>query len=282
MLWDELPDGRHPGGAPLNVAYHLTKLGRAALPVSAVGQDADGRGLLDFLQTRGLPIDGVAIHPDLPTGVVRADLDSAGVAHYTIEQDRAWDDIPISPEVRASAATAPALVFGSLAQRSPANRGTLERLRDGVPPDALLVFDVNLRAPHDALDGLEALARGVGLLKVNHEEAALWSGGEMENYQANARKLARKTGVDRVCVTAGAEGAGLLSGGEWFWEEGRAVVVADTIGAGDSFLAALIDGLLAGHPPRPMLARACRLGEFVAGQTGAMPEYNPSRVFAEG
>jgi fructokinase len=281
MLWDELPDGRHPGGAPLNVAYHLTKLGRAALPVSAVGQDADGRGLLDFLQTRGLPIDGVAIHPDLPTGVVRADLDSAGVAHYTIEQDRAWDDIPISPEVRASAAVASALVFGSLAQRSPANRGTLERLRDGIPTDALLVFDVNLRAPHDALEGLEALARGVGLLKVNHEEAALWSGGEMEDYEANARMLARETGVERVCVTAGAKGAGLLSGGEWFWEEGRAVVVADTIGAGDSFLAALIDGLLAGHPSGQILARSCRLGEYVASQTGAMPDYEPRNVFGK-
>ncbi len=281
MLWDELPDGRHPGGAPLNVAYHLTKLGRAALPVSALGQDADGRGLLDFLQSRGLPIDGVAIHPDLPTGVVRADLDSDGMAHYTIEQDRAWDDIPISPEVRECAATASALVFGSLAQRSPANRGVLAQLRELVPPEALFVFDVNLRAPHDGLDDLVDLACGVGLLKVNHEEAALWSGGELEDYQANARTLAWETGVDRVCVTAGAEGAGLLSGGEWFWEEGRAVVVADTIGAGDSFLAALIDGLLDGHPSGPVLARACRLGEYVASQSGAMPDYEPRKVFGK-
>lgn len=263
----------------MNVAYHLTKLGRAALPVSAVGQDADGRGLLDFLQTRGLPLDGVTIHPDLPTGVVRADLDSAGVAHYTIEKDRAWDDILISPEVREYAATASALVFGSLAQRSAANRGALQRLRDGVPPGALLVFDVNLRAPHDGLEGLGALAGGVGLLKVNHEEAARWSGGKMEDYEANARMLARETGVERVCVTAGAEGAGFLGGAEWFWEEGREVAVADTIGAGDAFLAALIDGLLAGHPNGAMLARACRLGEFVASQSGAMPDYKPLDVF---
>jgi len=279
MLWDELPGGRHPGGAPLNVAYHLTKLGRAALPVSAVGQDADGRGLLDFLQTRGLPIEGVAIHPDLPTGVVRAELDVDGVAHYTIENDRAWDDIPISPEVRESAAVAPALVFGSLAQRSPANRGVLAQLRELVPPEALLVFDVNLRAPHDGLEGLGSLAGGVGLLKVNHEEAARWSGGGMGDFQANARTLARETGVDRVCVTAGAAGAGWLSGGEWFWEEGREVAVADTIGAGDAFLAALIDGLLSGHPNGLILARACRLGEFVASQSGAMPDYKPLDVF---
>lgn len=263
----------------MNVAYHLGRLGRTALPVSAVGQDADGRGLLDVLQQRGLSLEGVAVHPELPTGVVQAGLDAAGNAHYTIQTEVAWDDIPLGHAVLEAAPGAAALVFGSLAQRSAANRGALQRLREAVSPETYQVFDVNLRPPHDDLSLVGTLAHGAQVVKMNHDEAAQWSGGEPGEFESHARAIAAETGVPTICVTAGALGAGLLHEGRWDWQEGRAVAVVDTIGAGDAFLAALIDGLLAGLPPDRILARACRLGEFVAGHAGAMPDYESRSVF---
>lgn len=271
MLWDDLPSGRRPGGAPMNVACHLVRLGRPAQPVSAVGADDAGRGLLEFLATHGVATDNVARLPGRPTGLVRARIDAAGNAHYTIEADAAWDDIPLEGAPLDAAAHAAALVFGSLAQRSPANRTALARLRAALPPDAVHVFDVNLRPPHDDLELVRTLARGVHVLKVNHDEAARLTGGAPDALEANARTLADTTGADVVCLTAGADGAGLLHHGCWHREPGRPVTVADTVGAGDAFLAALTHGLLAGAPPQDTLTQACRLGEWVASHPGAIP-----------
>jgi fructokinase len=88
------------------------------------------------------------------------------------------------------------------------------------------------------------------------------------------RCFAQHAGVSKICLTAGAAGARLLLEGEWFWEAAQPVTVRDTVGAGDSFLAALLSGLLqAKHPPADILRRACRLAEFVVTQDGATPEY---------
>lgn len=279
MLWDELPTGRRPGGAPMNVAYHLNRLGCPALPVSAVGHDADGRDLLSFLREKGLSTQGVARSSERPTGVVDARIDDRGNAHYTIRQGVAWDEIPLEGEVLDLAAASPALVFGSLAQRTGPNRESLARLRAAMPPGALQVFDVNLRAPYDDLELVCSLARGAGLIKCNHEEAARWTGGAEMDLEKNARRIARESGVERICLTAGSHGAGLLLGEMWSQEAGRSVTVVDTVGAGDAFLATLVEGLRAHRPAGEILSRACRLGEFVAGQPGATPDYDPAAVF---
>lgn len=271
MLWDELPSGRRPGGAPMNVACHLVRLGRPALPVSAVGRDEAGEALLTFLSAHGVSTEAVARLPHRPTGRVQARLDDRGNAHYTIQPDAAWDEIPVEGVALDAAARGGALVFGSLSQRSPVNRVALARLRAALPPEALQIFDVNLRPPHDDLELVRRLARDVHVLKVNHEEAARIAGGQPHELEENARRLAALSGAPVVCVTAGAEGAGLLHHGHWHRESGRPITVADTVGAGDAFLAAMTHGLLASAPTAEILARACRRGEWVASHHGAIP-----------
>ncbi len=276
ILWDFLPDAAYPGGAPFNVAYHLHHLGRRVLVVSAVGRDVLGDELLRRLRGWGLGLDGITRHPDRPTGYVRAQLNPHGEAQYEIGTEVAWDRIGLPDEVLRAAAATPAVIFGSLAQRSPPNLLELDRLLALVPDAAWRVFDVNLRPPHDDLERARALARRATVLKLNAGEAARLAGtGGTE--EARARALADQTRCPLVCVTAGARGAGLLRAGRWHWESGRPVQVGDTVGAGDAFLAALVSGLLAG--PRTdgeILARACRLGEWVASRRGATPAYDSS------
>lgn len=276
ILWDFLPDAAYPGGAPLNVAYHLRHLGRRAWIVSAAGRDLLGDELFRRLRHWGLATDGVARRPRLPTGTVQAALAAGGDARYTIARAVAWDRIALRPVVRRASAAAAAVVFGSLAQRSAGNRLVLDRLLATVPAAALRVFDVNLRPPHNNLDRVRRLARRATLLKLNAEEAARLA-ARSGHAETLARTLADRTGCPLVCITAGARGAGLLRAGRWHWEPGRPVAVVDTVGAGDAFLAALVDALLEDRlPERAMLARACRLGEWVAGRRGAMPAYDAS------
>jgi fructokinase len=253
ILWDVLPSGIFPGGAPLNVAYHLHHQGVPVQPVSSIGADALGDEIISRLSTWGVTTRGVARSRELATGTVTASVSPAGDASYVIEGPVAWDEIPVTPELCFAAAESDAIVFGSLALRSIGNRVSLETLLAALPSTAWRVFDVNLRAPFDDLSVVREFARHATLLKLNASEAARLARGGSE--EADARFLADETGARVVCVTAGARGAGLLYDGNWIWEDARPVRVVESA-------------------PADALANACRIGEWVASCRGATPRYD--------
>ncbi|MBI3850533.1 MAG: carbohydrate kinase [Verrucomicrobia bacterium] len=275
ILWDSLPRGLFPGGAPMNVAYHLQQLGSHPIPVTAVGRDSLGEELLQRLKTWGVDTSGVSVHPTKPTGLARVTVVDGG-PRFEIVEDVAWDWIELSVEVMEHAPQSAAVVFGSLAQRSEYNRQSLADLLDHCPT-ALKVFDVNLRPPYHSAERVWALAQRADLIKLNdHELISLLNESAPPADLAEAvRRFSKRAGVGKVCLTAGAAGAGLLLDGEWFWESAKPVSVRDTVGAGDSFLAALLFGLLQGiNPPAEILRRACRLAEVVVTRDGATPAYH--------
>jgi fructokinase len=271
VLWDCLPNARLPGGAPLNVAYHLHKLGIEAIIVSAVGKDPLGDELLAHIARCGLGTNFVNRHPALPTGTVPVSLDELGHASYTIQENVAWDDIG----TRENLPSAGAIVFGSLAARSAANREALKALL--AQPDTLRVMDVNLRPPFDDPARVLELAAHADWLKVNLSELAQLTGGSSNPSDAVAA-LTTRTGVRHICVTGGEAGAWLFADGTQHFSPGLHVNVVDTVGAGDAFTAALVAGLLYGEEPAMLLGRACRLGALVSSLIGGQPEYNVSTL----
>jgi fructokinase len=277
ILWDFLPTGLFPGGAPFNVAYHLSRHAIDVRLVSGIGRDLLGDELIRRLDHWGIGTDLLTFHQGLPTGYVRAELGAAGDAHYDIIQSVAWDQILASTDVVQQAVEAQGLVFGSLAQRTAFNQNALKRLFAVLPEDAWRIFDVNLRPPHDNVPLVRELASESTILKLNAAEAARIAADEEEavgREEDDARALAETHGCKIVCVTAGARGAGLLHKGKWHWEKGKKVKVADTVGSGDAFLAALVSGFLKkSGSDEEILERACRLGEWIATQRGATPDY---------
>ena len=274
VLWDSLPRRLFPGGAPLNVAYHLKKLGLRPILVTAVGRDRLGDELMHRLDAWDLDTRGVTVDPDRSTGLARVALVEGSPA-FEIARDVAWDHIVLSPEVVAVAGASAAVVFGSLAQRSVHNRAQLASLLK-LCPTARKVFDVNLRPPFDAIEDAWALARQADLVKLNDHElgqllGATWTPAELGDA---VRQFASRAQVRQVCLTAGALGAGLLLDGRWTWRAGRPVSVRDSVGAGDAFLAALLFGHLRGNEsPARTLRRASRLSRFIVSQDGATPAY---------
>jgi len=273
-----MPEGLFPGGAPFNVAYHLHRLGAEVHLISAIGRDRLGDELLRRLRHWGIDDHAIVRHHGLPTGNVIATLGDGGDARYEITESVAWDQIIVNEDALGPAMRADAIVFGSLAQRSPLNLAAIERLLKVMPAPAWRVFDVNLRPPHDDLELVRRLANEATLLKLNAVEAARLVTGATEEEpgaeEAMARALAEHHGCTAVCITCGERGAGLLRDGAWYWENGHKVEVADTIGAGDAFLARLLSHLLKGEAdPAAALRSATRHGEWVASQRGATPEY---------
>lgn len=281
ILWDFLPAGLFPGGAPFNVAYHLSRHGIAVRLVSGIGRDLLGEELTRRLDNWGIGTELLTLHQGLPTGYVRAELGGAGDASYDIVQSVAWDQILATMDVVKEAVEAQALVFGSLAQRTAFNQNALKRIFAVLPENAWRIFDVNLRPPHDDPDTVSGLVSELAsestVLKLNAEEAARIAADEKESpgrEEDDARTLAEKHGCEIVCVTAGARGAGLLRKNKWHWEKGKKVKVADTVGSGDAFLASLVSGFLNNTgSDAEILERACRLGEWMATQRGATPDY---------
>jgi len=279
MLWDVLPTGKQPGGAPLNVAVHLHNFGQAAQLISRVGHDDLGAELLAFVEDKGLSARYIQQGETHLTGVVKANVSDSHEVTYKIVQPVAWDYIQYEDALGPLVETAEAFVFGSLAARSGTTRETLYRLLQRAP---FKVFDVNLRAPHYSRSVVTYLLRQANLVKLNHHELAELMGwfGASPDEETALHWLADRFGLQAVCVTKGADGAVLWAGGQLHRSPGIAVQVQDTIGSGDAFLAALLTGWLAGRPPAEALAFACAAGSLVATHRGATPAISAAEVRA--
>ena len=273
MLWDVLPGGEFIGGAPLNVASHCARLGARALLVTRLGKDERGRRALEGAKANGIDLSLMQIDAKLPTGEARAVLDAQGAARYEFLSPAAWDALTATPAALAAAAAADAFVYGTLGQRDVRSREAIGQLARAA---RWRVFDPNLRAPHIDRALCEAGLRGAGLVKVNEEECVLfaeWFGGAATP-EALWTTLAKKFAIEALCVTLGAAGSRLHWRGQWYAQGTVPIKVADTVGAGDSFLAMLMCELLAGRDAPTALARAARLASYVASQSGAVPAYD--------
>ncbi|MBV8142013.1 MAG: carbohydrate kinase [Verrucomicrobia bacterium] len=289
ILWDCLPSGRYAGGAPFNVAAHIAQLGVSVSLLSAVGQDPLGDEILEIAKQKGVNIEFVGrARIGLPTGTVMAMVDALGNATYEIVQPVAWDEVIVSADAIEAVAKAGALIFGSLATRSPYNLEQLNRLLGVKGP--LKFFDVNLRPPFADPKRVVELAVRADVLKLNHDEVgqiASWlrTGQATPNRPADpdavaeaCAVLAKATDTQRICVTMGAAGAALWDRGSLVIAPAPKVVVRDTVGAGDAFMAGLIVGLTRGADPQIVLETACRLGAVVASHDGATPLLPPELI----
>ena len=279
ILWHVLPTGKQPGGAPFNAAVHLHQLGLPVRFISRVGDDASGTELVNFVAAKGLATDLIQHSEIHCTGVVQANVDHANEVTYKIVQPVAWDYIQSDAATEAAVATADAFIFGSLAARQAGTRATLYHL---LASAKLKVFNVNLRPPHYTRAVIEHLLGHADWVKLNHHELAEIMGWfEIEPEPATAMPwLAQRFRLQAVCVTCGADGALLWINNQLYNAPGIPVQVQDTIGSGDSFLAALLKGWLTGQSPSEALRFACATGALVATHRGATPSISEAEVRA--
>lgn len=276
ILWDVLPDGPQPGGAPLNVAYHLTKLKVNADLISRVGNDMEGEELANLMYKWELKTDFLQNDPVHDTGKVMARINDDNEVSYEIMFPVAWDFITINDATETIVKEAGYFVFGSLASRNNISRKTLFQLLDQAK---IKVFDINLRPPHDESRLLEELLDRTDILKVNKSELEIISeqfgaGDKIEEEQINSIK--NKYKIKEIVVTKGAHGASYYNDeGSWH-ADGVKVEVCDTIGSGDAFLAAFIAHHLRKEPPEIILKKAVAMGAFIAGKKGGCPTYQLS------
>jgi fructokinase len=278
LLWDLLPDGKQLGGAPANFAYMAAMLGDRSFIASRIGADPLGREAVERLKTLGLSTDYIQIDAERPTGSARVEVDESGQPNFVINKNAAWDYLEFEPRWFELARRADAVCFGTLAQRSAGSRATITAFLRTMRDDALRIFDVNLRQSFFSADVLCDSLRLANIVKLNDQELpcvmeilSLKKGDDKDN----ARRLIAAYDLKMVSVTRGARGSLLVSGSETAEHEGIKVEIADAVGAGDAFTAALTHHYLRGAALQAINQASACLGAWVASQIGATPTMEP-------
>jgi fructokinase len=225
-----------PGGSPLNVAVGLSRLGVDTLLVTRYGDDAPGLLVAEHLSSSAVAVDESSLVPGSRTSTATAHLDVAGAATYTFDLGWELEDARLPPD-------AVAVHTGSLGAALRPGRDAVLRLLDEAAAAGLPVsFDPNARpsltpdAEAAARDVLEC-SRHAHVVKLSDEDLAfLWPGRDAADLAAQL--LAGPT--ELVVVTTGGEGATAYSRTASIHVAGRRVDVVDTVGAGDSFMSALL------------------------------------------
>lgn len=272
-LWDVLPEGKKIGGAPANFAYHVSQFGLPSCVVSAVGDDALGKEILENLSTKGMNM--LINTVPYPTGTVQVEIDAAGIPQYDIKENVAWDNIPFNEALENLAKDTKAVCFGSLAQRNVVSRETIGKFLDAIPAenDPLIIFDINLRQGFFTKETICESMQRCNILKINDEELEVITPmfGLSGSVEHRCRALMEKYGLRCLILTCGTDGSYVFTADEVSFLETPRVKVADTVGAGDSFTGAFCGSLLAGASVRDAHRRAVDVAAFVCSQSGAMP-----------
>ncbi|MBJ7881251.1 carbohydrate kinase family protein [Gelidibacter salicanalis] len=272
VLWDVFPTHKKIGGAPLNVALRLKSLENNVSIISRIGTDRKGDKIEAYIIEQGLNAENLQVDERLKTGKVKVMLNQKGSASYDIKFPRAWDNIQLNENTKNTTQAADAFIYGSLVARDDTSRHTLYAL---LKLAKYKIFDVNLREPYYTIEVLNHLMKAADFIKFNDDE--IFEIGEMldsrtHSLEQNIKFIAEHTNTKTICVTKGRHGAILYCNDTYYYNSGYQIEVVDTVGAGDSFLASLINDLLKKTDPQKAIDFACAVGALVAGSEGANPK----------
>ena len=272
-LWDNFPDYKEIGGAPLNVAYHLNKLGVDTQFITKVGGDEMGRQIIEFIDELGFDNSLIQIDKKFNTGEVNISLDKSKSANYIIKYPCAWDKIQVLDNYIEVVENSDFFVFGSLVSRDKVSKETLLKL---ISHANFKVFDVNIREPYYDFDLISFLMQESNMIKFNEEEIERISkdlGIVSNSIENKMLEISKITNTEFICLTLGDNGV-IFYDSKFHYQDAIKTKVLNTVGAGDSFLAMIIEGMISNMSVKLFLKRAVNLSAYVCSKNGPNPEYN--------
>lgn len=275
ILFDEFPNYRRLGGAPFNFAFHLIRFGETVKFISKIGDDRDGKEILDRLQDLNFPTEGIQIDPKHRTGLARIALKGAGIPEFNIMPNVAYDHISYVDILKSSPEEKIDLVyFGSVIQRTISGFENLHSYLTRFGGIKCL-FDVNLRPNCLNEEAVAASVKRANILKLNCEELDFikdtlfrFRGGSPEFIE----HLFKNNPLEILVVTRGDEGSGLYLPGKSLYLNPRDNInLVDTVGAGDAYAAVIAIGYLRGWPPEKKIEAATHFASRICEIEGAVP-----------
>jgi fructokinase len=286
VLWDVFPNHELLGGAALNFCVNLHRLGQSAVLLTAVGRDDRGRLARQTMESLGLTTDFVQVTDQKPTGVATVGTDARGEPQFVIPRPAAFDMVTFTPALlaRLQGLEFDWLYFGTLLQMDPRIENYTRELSRTLP-QIRCFYDMNLRTGHWNFPLVERLCHMASVLKLNETEAETLFGitkapGSRFSLDQFCSSWASTYGIETICVTLGPAGCFVYSKNSTLTSPGYSVTVQDTVGAGDAFAAAFLQGYHHSWPMERTLSFANALGALVASRPGATPEWQVEECIA--
>lgn len=277
VLWDIYPNAEYIGGAPLNFAAHLSKLGEKVALMTGVGNDLLGERALNIINGFGVNSEFSSKVHNKETGKCYVSFDENNTPSYKILEDTACDYISACD----NANDFDVLYFGTLALRGDYNINTVEKLIK-INDFKEIFVDINIRPPFYSDLSINFALSNATIIKISAEELSVVADacnikfdGVYKNF---ALSLSRKfENLKLVIITLGDKGAACFDvDNSAFYETPCVKVeVVSTVGAGDSFSAAFVRKYLGGSGIEECLKYAAKVSAFVVASSETVPNYDP-------
>ena len=284
VLWDVFPHGEILGGAPLNFAANIVRLGGRANLISAVGADERGRRARKAIEALGVGSEFLRETAAAPTGTAVVSTSAEGEPEFHIQRPAAFDFVDLSKEEfdAAKGMRPDWLYFGTLLHTTARAERLTERLA-GELPGIRCFYDMNLRPGAWSVELVQRLCGLASILKLNEFEARTLAdltgmGGASFSLEIFCQDWASRYRLENICVTLGAAGCLIYQDGRTHTVPGYPARIQDTVGAGDAFAAAYLHGFSSGWPVTETARFANALGSIVASRPGATPAWSLDEV----
>lgn len=282
ILFDVFENEKRLGGAPFNFACHLKNLGFPVRYISRIGNDTQGKEILNILQRHDFNINDIQMDERHDTGTVTVRLSSSGNPTFLINTDVAYDYIEfLRDEHSRLIDTADFIYFGTLVQRSKQGFANLQRFLENRRPDSICFYDINLRPDCFSDKVILSSFDHADILKLNTQELDTCRRIFRFSKDNNAfiSFLMDKYAFKIIALTMGDKGSALYTKeGSFHTQTKRVPAIIDTVGAGDAYSAILAAGIIKGWDPARMLSMASMFASRICEIRGAVPE---SRKFYE-
>ncbi len=288
ILYDVYEDNAIIGGAPFNFTLQLSRLLRkdnSVAIISALGNDDFGSRAIEFAKNENIDTSFIQIKDNFETGKATVFLDEkTKVPDYIIHENVAWDNVEYTDELANALSSNNYDVFycNILGIRNDVSYNTFKSVIKTIKPK-LRVFDITVRKHFYTKEKIQTVLEYINILKVNDDEIEVLRQLFYPNIDASDTKLIMESlksdfEIEFIFLTLGKKGACLLSNNDYYFEQSNDVKVVDTVGAGDSFTAALSYALYKNTSEEKALRLASQVAEQMIQVSGGTGVYDVDKV----
>ncbi|PTY40707.1 carbohydrate kinase family protein [Brachyspira hampsonii] len=285
LLYDVYDNVSVIGGAPFNYSLQLSRLlnkDDKLKFITALGDDDYSKDALSFIDNENIYKSLIQISKDYETGKATVFLNENKVPDYIIHENTAWDHIEYNADIEnALKENYDLFYFNILSQRSDKSYSTLKNIFKNINAK-YKVCDVTFRKNYYTKEKIKESLEFINILKINDDELDVIKGifyPSLQNDNETLLKaISKDFDIDYIFLTLGASGASVLYNNEYIFNPSNKIDVVDTVGAGDSFCAALSYAILRGLDINNVLKFASSVSEEMIQLKGGTARYNIEKV----
>ncbi|MEI0604893.1 PfkB family carbohydrate kinase [Brachyspira alvinipulli] len=285
LLYDVYDNVAVIGGAPFNYSLQLSRLIESndrLKFITALGSDNYSKDALKFIDNENIDSSLIQILDNYETGKATVFLNENKVPDYIIHENVAWDNIEYSADIdNALKEDYDMFYFNILSQRNKKSYDTLKQIFKNIKAK-YRVCDVTFRKNYYTKDKIKEALEFINILKINDDELAvikeLFFPSLKNDNETLLKAINNDFNIDYIFLTLGKDGASVFYNNEYIFNPSNKVNVVDTVGAGDSFCAALSYAVLKNLDINNILKFASSVSEEMVQVKGGTAKYDVKAV----